>query len=133
MNSYYDDPHAAVGTFDFVLANPPFSLEKWGEEVWASDPYGRNFAGMPPAKSGDYAWVQHMIRSMAPKTGRMAVVLPHGALFRMGAEGKIRQKILGMDLLEAVIAHLGIDRIGRPIVGVDDHRLQQGLGPAVER
>jgi type I restriction enzyme M protein len=58
---------------------------------------------MPPAKSGDYAWVQHMIRSMAPKTGRMAVVLPHGALFRMGAEGKIRQKILAMDLLEAVI------------------------------
>jgi len=71
--------------------------------VWASDPYGRNFAGMPPGKSGDYAWVQHMIKSMAPKTGRMAVVLPHGALFRMGAEGKIRQKILGMDLLEAVI------------------------------
>ena len=58
---------------------------------------------MPPGKSGDYAWVQHMIKSMAPKTGRMAVVLPHGALFRMGAEGKIRQKILGMDLLEAVI------------------------------
>jgi type I restriction enzyme M protein len=58
---------------------------------------------MPPTKSGDYAWVQHMIKSMAPKTGHMAVVLPHGALFRMGAEGKIRQKILGMDLLEAVI------------------------------
>ena len=93
----------SLATFDCVIANPPFSLEKWGEEVWASDPYGRNFAGMPPAKSGDYAWVQHMIRSMAPKTGRMAVVLPHGALFRMGAEGKIRQKILGMDVLEAVI------------------------------
>src|SRR4029077_20138517 len=58
---------------------------------------------MPPARSGDYAWVQHMIRSMAPRTGRMAVVLPHGALFRMGAEGEIREKILGMDLLEAVI------------------------------
>jgi type I restriction enzyme M protein len=58
---------------------------------------------MPPAKSGDYAWVQHMIHSMAPKTGRMAVVLPHGVLFRMSAEGKIRQKLLGMDLLEAVI------------------------------
>jgi type I restriction enzyme M protein len=63
-------------TFDCVIANPPFSLEKWGEEVWASDPYGRNFAGMPPAKSGDYAWVQHMIKSMAPVAGRMAVVLP---------------------------------------------------------
>jgi type I restriction enzyme M protein len=92
-----------LATFDCVIANPPFSLEKWGSEVWSNDPYGRNFAGLPPAKSGDYAWVQHMIRSMAPGTGRMAVVLPHGALFRMGAEGKIRQKILGMDLLEAVI------------------------------
>ena len=92
-----------LATFDCVIANPPFSLEKWGEEVWTSDPYGRNFAGMPPGKSGDYAWVQHMIKSMAPKTGRMAVVLPHGALFRMGAEGAIRKKILGMDLLEAVI------------------------------
>lgn len=92
-----------LATFDCVIANPPFSLEKWGDEVWASDPYGRNFAGMPPAKSGDFAWVQHMIKSMAPGTGRMAVVLPHGALFRMGKEGGIRQKILQMDLLEAVI------------------------------
>lgn len=92
-----------LATFDCVIANPPFSLEKWGDEVWTSDPYGRNFAGLPPAKSGDYAWVQHMIRSMAPKTGRMAVVLPHGALFRMAKEGAIRTKILGMDILEAVI------------------------------
>src|ERR1035441_6423606 len=88
-----------LATFDCVIANPPFSLEKWGDEVWASDPYGRNFAGLPPGKSGDYAWVQHMIKSMAPGTGRMAVVLPHGALFRMGKEGAIRQKILQMDLL----------------------------------
>ena len=92
-----------LATFDCVIANPPFSLEKWGEEVWSSDPFGRNFAGMPPGKSGDYAWVQHMIKSMAPKTGRMAVVLPHGALFRMSKEGAIRKKLLGMDLLEAVI------------------------------
>ncbi|MEQ8854784.1 class I SAM-dependent DNA methyltransferase [Gimesia sp.] len=93
----------SLATFDCVIANPPFSLEKWGDDVWTSDPYGRNFAGMPPAKSGDYAWVQHMIMSMAPKSGRMAVVLPHGALFRMGAEGKIRKKLLGMDSLDAVI------------------------------
>ena len=92
-----------LATFDCVIANPPFSLEKWGEEVWSSDPYGRNFAGMPPDKSGDYAFVQHMLKSMAAGTGRMAVVLPHGALFRMGKEGAIRKKILGMDLLEAVI------------------------------
>jgi type I restriction enzyme M protein len=92
-----------LATFDCVIANPPFSLEKWGDDVWNSDPYGRNFAGTPPAKSGDYAWVQHMILSMAPKSGRMAVVLPHGALFRMAAEGKIREKLLCMDILDAVI------------------------------
>ncbi|MCA9041628.1 MAG: N-6 DNA methylase, partial [Planctomycetaceae bacterium] len=92
-----------LAKFDCVIANPPFSLEKWGEDVWASDPYGRNFAGMPPAKSGDFAWVQHMLKSMATKSGRMAVVLPHGALFRMGAEGKIRKKLLNHDSLDAVI------------------------------
>ena len=92
-----------LATFDCVIANPPFSLKKWGEEVWTSDPFGRNFAGMPPSKSGDYGFVQHMIKSMATKTGRMAVVLPHGALSRTGKEGQIRKKILGMDLLEAVI------------------------------
>lgn len=91
-----------LAVFDCVIANPPFSLEKWGEEVWTKDPFGRNFAGMPPTKSGDYAWVQHMIKSMAPTTGRMAVVLPHGALFRMGKEGEIRRRILDMDLIEAV-------------------------------
>jgi len=57
----------------------------------------------PPSKSGDFAWVQHMIKSMSPKVGRMAVVLPHGALFRMGKEGKIRKAILELDILEAVI------------------------------
>ncbi|HEY1192450.1 MAG TPA: class I SAM-dependent DNA methyltransferase [Gemmata sp.] len=89
--------------FDCVVANPPFSLEKWGEDKWPGDPYGRNIAGTPPAKSGDYAWVQHMLASLKANTGRMAVVLPHGALFRMAAEGKIRKKILEMDVLEAVI------------------------------
>lgn len=93
----------SLATFDCVIANPPFSLEKWGEDVWISDPYGRNFAGLPPAKSGDFAWVQHMIKSMARKTGRMAVVLPHGVLFRMSKEGLIRRKLLEMDILEAVV------------------------------
>ena len=92
-----------IRTFDCVIANPPFSLKKWGEEVWEHDPYGRNFAGMPPASYGDYAWVQHMIASMAKPHGRMAIVLPQGALFRKGAEGKIRTKLLESDLLEAVI------------------------------
>ena len=99
--AFYEGDNLA--TFDCVIANPPFSLRKWGEEIWASDPYGRCFAGMPPKKSGDYAWVQHMIKSMAAKTGRMAVVLPHGALFRMAAEGRIRKKILEMDILDAII------------------------------
>lgn len=55
----------SLATFDCVIANPPFSLEKWGDDVWINDPYGRNFAGLPPAKSGDFAWVQHMVKSMA--------------------------------------------------------------------
>ena len=92
-----------LAAFDCVIANPPFSLERWGEEVWANDPYGRNFAGVPPRTSGDYAWVEHMIMSMADQTGRMAVVLPHGVLFRMGAEGEIRKRIVERDVLEAVI------------------------------
>ncbi len=91
-----------LATFDCVIANPPFSLEKWGEEVWTSDPYGRNFAGMPPGKSGDYAWVQHMIKSMAPATGRMAVVLPHGALFRK-EEAEMRRKMIEADVIECVL------------------------------
>lgn len=99
--AFYSGDSLAV--FDCVIANPPFSLQKWGEEVWTNDPYGRKFAGLPPAKSGDFAWVQHMIKSMAPKAGRMAVVLPHGVLFRMAKEGKIRRKLLEMDILEAVI------------------------------
>jgi len=89
-------------TFDCVIANPPFSLKDWGAENWANDPYGRNIAGVPPKGNGDMAWVQHMIKSMN-NTGRMTVVLPHGALFRKGAEGKIREALLKQDLLEAVI------------------------------
>ena len=88
--------------FDCVIANPPFSLKDWGAENWANDPYGRNIAGVPPKGNGDMAWVQHMIKSMK-NTGRMTVVLPHGALFRKGSEGKIRQALIEQDLIEAVI------------------------------
>lgn len=88
--------------FDCVIANPPFSLKEWGAEDWANDPFGRNIAGVPPKGNGDMAWVQHMISSMKDN-GRMTVVLPHGALFRKGAEGKIRKALLEQDLLEAVI------------------------------
>lgn len=92
-----------LSTFDCVIANPPFSLKKWGSEVWINDPYGRNFAGLPSNKSGDFAWVQHMIKSMAPKVGRMAVILPHGVLFRMSKEGEIRRKLLDMDYIDTII------------------------------
>lgn len=91
-----------IKSFDCVIANPPFSLKEWGAENWANDPFGRNLAGVPPKGNGDMAWVQHMIKSMN-STGRMTVVLPHGALFRKGAEGKIREALIKMDLLEAVI------------------------------
>lgn len=101
------DPAFFVGdelaTFDCVIANPPFSLEKWGDEIWASDRFGRNFAGIPPKKSGDFAWVEHMVKSMAAGTGRLAVVLPQGAVFRGGAEQRIRKHLLQADLVEAVI------------------------------
>lgn len=92
-----------LATFDCVVANPPFSLSAWGEDAWAHDPWGRNLAGTPPRKYGDWAWVQHMIASIAPGTGRMAVVLPHGALFRAGTEGAIRSKVLDLDVIDAVI------------------------------
>ena len=71
--------------------------------MWEYDPWGRAFAGLPTDNSGDFAWVQHMIASMAQATGRMAVVLPQGVLFRGGVEGQIRRKLLEQDLVEAVI------------------------------
>jgi len=107
-NPAFYDIGDRLSTFDCVIANPPFSLKNWGVEIWTNDPYGRNFAGLPPKSYGDFAWVQHMISSMAKPNGRLAVVLPHGALFRMGAEGKIRKRIIDMDILEAVIG-LGLN------------------------
>ena len=88
--------------FDCVIANPPFSLKDWGFKYWANDPYGRNLGDIPPEKNGDMAWIQHMIKSMKP-SGRMAVVLPQGVLFRKGSELKIRKKLLEEDLLETVV------------------------------
>jgi len=89
-------------TFDIVIANPPFSLKNWGYEEAQHDPYRRFRYGIPPKGYGDYAFVQHMISTLNVK-GRAGVVLPHGVLFRGGAEGKIRKGILEDDLLEAVI------------------------------
>jgi type I restriction-modification system DNA methylase subunit len=93
-----------LAQFDCVIANPPFSLENWGEETWASDPYGRNaLGGIPPRKNADWAWVQHMYKSMANLDGRAAVVLPQGAFSRSGNETKLRKAFLENDLIEAVI------------------------------
>ena len=103
-NPVFTNPSTGgLGTFDVVIANPPFSLAQWGRELWESDPWGRAFAGLPTDSNGDMAWVQHMVTSMAQRTGRMAVVLPQGALFRGGVVGKIREHLLRADLVEAVI------------------------------
>lgn len=101
--AFTDSTTGGLATFDCVIANPPFSLKEWGREVWETDPWGRGAFGLPPNSYGDYAWVQHMVASMAIATGRMAVVLPQGALFRKGAEGRIRQSLLEGDFIEAVI------------------------------
>ncbi len=100
----FTDGAGGLATFDCVIANPPFSLKEWGREVWENDPWGRAQYGLPPDGYGDYAFVQHMIASMAQGgSSRMAVVLPQGALFRKSAEGKIREALLKEDLIEAVI------------------------------
>ncbi|NRG47793.1 type I restriction-modification system subunit M [Bacillus sp. CRN 9] len=88
--------------FDRVIANPPFSLKEWGREEAESDPYGRFQYGIPPKNAGDYAFVQHMVASLK-SDGVAGVVMPHGVLFRGGAEGKIRKGLLENDLLEAVV------------------------------
>jgi type I restriction enzyme M protein len=94
-------------TFDCVIANPPFSLENWGAAQFASDMYGRNIWGCPTDKNGDFAWLQHMVKSMDKKNGRLAVVLPQGVLFRSGKEGEIRRQLIESDKLEYVIALAG--------------------------
>jgi type I restriction enzyme M protein len=101
--AFTDSSTGGLATFDCVIANPPFSLKEWGREVWGADPWGRAAFGLPPEGYGDYAWVQHMVASMALVTGRMAVVLPQGALSRKAAEGRIRRALLEQDLVEAVI------------------------------
>lgn len=97
------DKNANLMLFDVVTANPPFSLEKWGIEDVSDDHFGRFRRGLPPKTKGDYAFILHMLETMKPKTGRMGVVVPHGVLFRGSSEGKIRQKLIEENLLDAVI------------------------------
>ena len=94
-------------TFDCVVANPPFSLKSWGAEQFSSDIYGRNMWGCPSDSNADYAWLQHMVKSMNQKTGRYAVVLPQGVLFRGGKEGEMRKQLVESDKLECVITLVG--------------------------
>jgi type I restriction enzyme M protein len=94
---------ASLKHFDIVVANPPFSLEKWGFEGADADKFSRFRRGLPPRTKGDYAFILHMIETMKPGTGRMAVVVPNGVLFRGAAEGRIRQKLIEENLLDVVI------------------------------
>ena len=89
--------------FDVNVANPPFSLKKWGAESADADQYNRFWRGIPPKDKGDYAFITHMIETLKPQSGRMAVIVPHGVLFRGGAEGKIRQQLIEENIIDAVI------------------------------
>ena len=89
--------------FDIVVANPPFSLDKWWDEQTETDSYKRFTPHMPPKSRGDYAFILHMLTITRPTTGRMAVVAPHGVLFRAGSEGKIREKLVRDNVLDAVV------------------------------
>ncbi|NCC51214.1 MAG: type I restriction-modification system subunit M [Spartobacteria bacterium] len=89
--------------FNCVVANPPFSLDKWGAENAESDQYNRFWRGVPPKSKGDWAFISHMVETALEKQGRVAVVVPHGVLFRGAAEGRIRTKMIEENLLDAVI------------------------------
>lgn len=95
--------HDQLMKFDVVVANPPFSLEKWGYEAAAADAFHRYHRGLPPKSKGDYAFITHMIETAREGTGKVGVIVPHGVLFRGAAEGKIRRKLIEENLLEAVI------------------------------
>lgn len=89
--------------FHIVVANPPFSLDKWGAETATSDQFNRFYRGVPPKSKGDYAFISHMIETTYEDTGKVGVIVPHGVLFRSSSEGQIRKKLIDENLLEAVI------------------------------
>jgi type I restriction enzyme M protein len=88
--------------FDVVLANPPYSIKQWDREAFASDPWGRNLFGTPPQGRADYAFWQHIQCSLTPKSGRSAILFPHGVLFRQ-EEADMRRKLIESDTLECVL------------------------------
>ncbi len=89
--------------FEVVVANPPFSLDKWGADEAGADDYNRFHRGIPPKSKGDFAFISHMIETITETSGRVGVVVPHGVLFRGSTEGKIRQQLIEENLLDAVI------------------------------
>jgi type I restriction enzyme M protein len=91
-----------LAAFDVVLANPPYSIKQWNRDAWSSDPWGRNFLGTPPQGRADYAFFQHILKSMDGKTGRCAILFPHGVLFRK-EEAEMRRKLIEADLVECVL------------------------------
>ncbi len=102
-NPLHTESNNSLMKFDVVVANPPFSLKKWGKEEADNDPFNRFWRGIPPKSRGDWAFVTHMIESAKEESGKVGVVVPHGVLFRGSSEGKIRQQVIEENLLEAVI------------------------------
>lgn len=102
-----NSPHLLDGAdlmkFDIVVANPPFSLDKWGQDEATADPFNRYHRGIPPKSKADYAFITHMVETALPGHGKVGVIVPHGVLFRGAAEGKIRRQLIEENLLEAVI------------------------------
>jgi type I restriction enzyme M protein len=92
----------ALKKFDLILANPPYSISQWDREAFSSDKYGRNFLGTPPQGRADYAFFQHILKSMDPVSGRCAILFPHGILFRK-EESALRENLVKSDLVECVI------------------------------
>ena len=112
-----DDFHVAVGnvlsnpafverdrlmTFDVILANPPYSIRTWNRDAWSKDPWGRNTLGTPPQGRADYAFFQHILKSLDPRSGRCAILFPHGVLFRLEEEA-MRRTLIEHDLVECVL------------------------------
>ena len=98
------DERGSLFSYDRVIANPPFSLKEWGRDFAPNDPHHRfdRYGAIPPKTKGDLAFLQHMLAVTNPE-GMVGVVMPHGILFRGGAEGTIRKGIVEADLFEAVI------------------------------